>query len=101
MSDRTMAALRAVAAAIITIAGIYGFNMPVGEEMLYSAFVCLAFLIVEARIWWRNNNVTDAASDCQVILDAYKNGDPEVIEAVADIIELIHSKDEGEDDEVE
>ena len=96
MTDRTSAAIRAIAAAIITIAGLYGFQLPFADdeayELIYSAIVCLAYLIVEARIWWKNNNWTPQASRAQLILDAEKAGDEEVIQAVDDIIAGIHER---------
>lgn len=92
MTDRTMAVLRIVAGAIITIAGIYGFSLPFGEETVYSALVAAIFLITQIILWWRNNNVTEAASKAQVILDRCKAGDPEVIEAVDGLIESINEE---------
>jgi len=99
MSDRTVAAARALAAAIITIAGIYGFNMPIGDEMLYSVIVAAIYLITEAIIWWKNNNWTHEASTAQVILDALKSGDEEVAAAVDEIIAGIHERSGVEDAE--
>lgn len=90
MSDRTLAVIRIIAGAIITIAGIYGFSLPFGEETVYSGLVCAVFLIVQVILWWKNNNVTDAASNAQVILDRYKAQDPEVIKAVNTLIENIN-----------
>ena len=90
MSDKTVAAARALVAAIITIAGIYGFNLPVGDEMLYSIIVAIVYLITEAVIWWKNNNWTPQASRAQIILNAEKEGNLKVIQAVDEILEMIH-----------
>ena len=92
MTDRTKAVLRIVAGAIITIAGIYGFGLPFGEETVYSALVAAIFLITQVILWWRNNNVTEAASKAQVILDRCKAEDQEVIEAVDGLIESINEE---------
>lgn len=93
MSDRTMAVIRIIAGAIITIAGIYGFSLPFGEETIYSALVAAVFLITQVALWWKNNNVTDAASLAQSLLDRLKAGDAEVIEAVDKLIEEINAEE--------
>lgn len=93
MTDRTMAVIRIIAGAIITIAGIYGFSLPFGEETIYSALVAAVFLITQVVLWWKNNNVTDAASLAQSLLDRLKAGDAEVIEAVDRLIEGINAEE--------
>lgn len=92
MTDKTMAIARCIVAAIIEIAGIIGFTLPIGEESLYCIVASLVMAATYLWVWWKNNNVTDEASKAQILLDAMKADDPEVIQAVGDIIQAIHEE---------
>ena len=92
MTDRTLAIARLLVAFIVDVAAIYGYTLPVGEEMLYPICALVVMLITHVWVWWRNNNVTEAAQKSQVILDMLKADDPEVIQAVDDIIQAIHEE---------
>ena len=92
MTDRTLAIARLLVAFIVDVAAIYGYTLPVGEEMLYPICALVVMLITHVWVWWKNNNVTDEASKAQILLDAMKADDPEVIHAVGDIIQAIHEE---------
>lgn len=92
MTDRTLAIARLLVAFIVDVAAIYGYTLPVGEEMLYPICALVVMLITHVWVWWKNNNVTDEAQKSQVILDMLKADDPEVINAVDDIIRAIHEE---------
>ena len=92
MDDRTLAIARLLVATIVDVAAIYGYTLPVGEEMLYPICALVVMLVTHVWVWWRNNNVTEAAQKSQVILDMLKADDPEVIQAVDDIIAAIHEE---------
>jgi len=99
MTDREMAIARVIVAAIIEIAGIIGFTLPVGEESLYCMVASAVMLATFLYTAWKNHNVTHAASEVQVILDAMKRDDVEVIEAVNDLVEKIHDESIENEDE--
>ena len=92
MTDRTLAIARLLVAFIVDVAAIYGYTLPVGEEMLYPICALVVMLVTHVWVWWRNNNVTEAAQKSQIILDMLKADDPEVINAVDDIIRAIHEE---------
>lgn len=92
MTDRTLAVARLLVTFIIDVAAIYGFTLPIGEELLYPICALVVMILTHVWVWWRNNNVTDAAQKSQVILDMLKADDPEVINAVDDIIRAIHEE---------
>lgn len=92
MTDRTLAIARLLVAFIVDVAAIYGYTLPVGEEMLYPICALVVMLVTHVWVWWKNNNVTDEAQKSQVILDMLKADDPEVINAVDDIIRAIHEE---------
>lgn len=92
MTDRTLAIARLLVAFIVDVAAIYGYTLPVGEEMLYPICALVVMLVTHVWVWWKNNNVTDEASKAQILLDAMKADDPEVIQAVGDIIQAIHEE---------
>lgn len=92
MTDRTLAIARLLVAFIVDVAAIYGYTLPVGEEMLYPICALVVMLVTHVWVWWKNNNVTDEASKAQILLDAMKADDPEVIKAVGDIIQAIHEE---------
>ena len=92
MTDRTLAIARLLVAFIVDVAAIYGYSLPVGEEMLYPICALVVMAITHAWVWWKNNNVTDEAGKAQVLLNAMKADDPEVIQAVDDIIAAIHEE---------
>ena len=92
MTDRTLAIARLLVAFIVDVAAIYGYTLPVGEEMLYPICALVVMLVTHVWVWWKNNNVTDEAGKAQVLLNAMKADDPEVIQAVDDIIQAIHEE---------
>ena len=99
MDDRTLAVARLLVALIVDIAAVYGYSLPVGEELLYSIAALVVMAITHIWVWWKNNNVTEAASKSQLILNSLKADDPEVIQAVDDIIAAIHDESGIEDAE--
>ena len=82
---------------IIDIAAVYGYSLPVGEELLYSIAALVVMAVTHAWVWWKNNNVTDEASKSQLILNMLKKNDPDVTQAVDEIIAAIH-EDAGIED---
>ena len=90
MDDRTIAVARLLVALIVDIAAVYGYSLPVGEELLYSIAALVIMAVTHIWVWWKNNNVTDEASKSQILLRAMKEDDPDVIQAVDDIIAAIH-----------
>lgn len=99
MTDRTLAIARLLVAFIVDVAAIYGYTLPVGEEMLYPICALVVMLVTHVWVWWKNNNVTEEASKSQILLQAMKDDDPEVIQAVDDIIAAIHDESGLEDAE--
>ena len=97
MSDRTLAVARLLVAFVVDVAAIYGYTLPVGEEMLYPICALVVMVVTHVWVWWRNNNWTDEASKSQVLLNAMKDGDEEVISGVQDLIEGIHERSGIED----
>ena len=90
MDDRTLAVARLLVALIVDIAAVYGYSLPVGEELLYSIAALLVMAVTHIWVWWKNNNVTEEAGKAQVLLHALKADDPEITEAVDELIAHIH-----------
>ena len=99
MTDKAMAIARCIVAAIIEIAGIIGFTMPIGEESLYCIVASLVMAGAYLWVWWKNNNVSHSASQAQILLNSMKQGDVEVISDVREIIDRIHEEAGIEDAE--
>ena len=97
MTDRTIAIARIIVAAIIEIAGIIGFSLPIGEESLYCIVASIVMCATFCYTAWKNHNFTHAASQVQILLDSYKSGDIETIEGVQSLVEHIHEKSGIED----
>ena len=92
MTDRTLAIARLLVAFIVDVAAIYGYTLPVGEEMLYPICALVVMLVTHVWVWWKNNNVTAAAAKAQVLLYAMKAGDTEVEDGVMELIQGIHER---------
>lgn len=99
MTDKTMAIARCIVAAIIEIAGIIGFTLPIAEENLYCIVASLVMAGAYLWVWWKNNNVSHSASQAQILLNSMKQGDVEVISDVREIIDRIHEEAGIEDAE--
>ena len=65
MTDRQNAIIRIVITAAVNIVNLYGFS--VDADALVTAATTAASFATIAWAWWKNNNVTQAASQIQAL----------------------------------
>ena len=69
--ERFKAIVRIVVTAVANIANIYGFA--VDAEMWVNVVLCIASAVTLIWSWWRNNNITYAAQQGQLVVNRIKN----------------------------
>lgn len=68
-----MAFVRLVCTLVATAAAMFGFA--IDAEALFTGAACLLAFGFFVWSWWKNNNVTEAATEAQEVLDLIKMGD--------------------------
>lgn len=71
MGERTKAIITIVITAVLNIANLYGFAVDAGA-VVNAVLTVLSFICI-AWSWWRNNNMTYAAQQGQLVVDNIKN----------------------------
>ena len=74
-----MAFLRLACA--LVAAGLAMFGVAVDADALFVGVMTAVALVAYIWSWWKNNNVTDAATEAQKVLDELKHGVGVTIEA--------------------
>ena len=74
-----MAFLRLACA--LVAAGLAMFGVAVDADALFVGVMTAVALVAYIWSWWKNNNVTDAATEAQKVLDELKKGVGVTIEA--------------------
>ena len=67
-----MAFLRLACA--LVAAGLAMFGVAVDADALFVGVMTAVALVAYIWSWWKNNNVTDAATEAQKVLDELKHG---------------------------
>ena len=74
-----MAFIRLACSLIATGLALYGVS--VDADALFVLAMIVVALVAYIWSWWKNNNVTDAATEAQKVLDELKHGVGVTIEA--------------------
>lgn len=61
-------------AVMLVTAGLALFGVAVDADSLYVVVMCIVAVSAAIVSWWKNNNVTSAATDAQKVLDELKAG---------------------------
>ena len=61
-------------AVMLIAAGFAVFGVTVDADSLFTVVMTVVAVIAAIVSWWKNNNVTDAATSAQKVLDELKNG---------------------------
>ena len=69
-SETASAVVRLAVALIVALGAMLGFD--VDGDAIANAALAVASVVVMAWIWWKNNNVTEAAQEAQLVLDEIK-----------------------------
>lgn len=73
IDSETVAAVARLAVALIVTLGAM-FGVQIDGDAIENAVLAVASVAVLAWVWWRNNNVTQAAQEAQRVLDGIKGG---------------------------
>ena len=68
-------------ACTLVAAGLAMFGVAVDADALFVGVMTAVALVAYIWSWWKNNNVTDAATEAQKVLDELKKGVGVTIEA--------------------
>ena len=77
MNERTKAITRLCVVMVLALNGlltVFGVS-PVSNEQAYSVVSDFAMILSAVWVWWKNNNVTEAAAESQGFLNALKDKD--------------------------
>lgn len=61
-------------AVMLVATGLAVFGVTVDAESLFTIVMCVVAVVASIVSWWKNNNVTEAASAAQKVLDELKSG---------------------------
>lgn len=61
-------------AVMLVTAGLAIFGVTVDADSLFTVVMCVVAVVASILSWWKNNNVTSAASEAQKVLDELKAG---------------------------
>lgn len=61
-------------AVMLIAAGFAVFGVTVDADSLFTVVMTVVAVIAAIVSWWKNNNVTDAATSAQKVLDELKSG---------------------------
>lgn len=68
--ERIVAIVRLVVQLVSLVAG--GFGLAIDPDGLGTIVACAVAFVAGVYSWWRNNNVTEAATEAQHYLDSIK-----------------------------
>lgn len=68
--ERIVAVVRLLVMLVSAVAG--GFGLTIDPDGLSTIVACAVALVAGVYSWWRNNNVTEAATEAQHYLDSIK-----------------------------
>lgn len=71
-SETVAAVARLAVALVVTLFAMFGVQ--IDGDAIENAVLACASVAVLAWVWWRNNNVTEAAQEAQRVLDGIKGG---------------------------
>lgn len=73
-SDWTAERISAIARLVVLLASAVagGFGLTLDPDSLGTIAACAVALVAGVYSWWRNNNVTEAATEAQHYLDSIK-----------------------------
>ena len=72
-TKQTIFAFIRLAVMLITT-GLAIFGVTVDADSLFTVVMCVVSVIAAVLSWWKNNNVTSAATEAQKVLDELKTG---------------------------
>lgn len=72
-SQTAVAFARLFVTLLISVAS--GFGWALDADILLNIVLSAASVALFIGIWWKNNNVTEAAQEAQKVLDELKNGE--------------------------
>lgn len=61
-------------AVMLVTAGLAIFGVTVDSDALFTIVMCVVAVVAAVLSWWKNNNVTNAATEAQKVLDELKAG---------------------------
>lgn len=61
-------------AVMLVTAGLAIFGVTIDADSLFTVVMCIVAVIASIVNWWKNNNVTSAATEAQSVLDELKMG---------------------------
>lgn len=70
-SQTIVAFARLAVTLILSVAAVFGWAL--NWELVYNVIVSALGLAMLVWAWWRNNNVTEAAQEAQLLLDEIKD----------------------------
>lgn len=70
--ERVVAVARLAVMLVAAVAG--GFGLTVDPDALYTIVACAVALVAGVYSWWKNANLTEAATEAQHYLDSIKGG---------------------------
>lgn len=71
-------------ACMLIATGCTMFGIAIDADALFVGVMLVVSVIVYIWVWWKNNNVSKAATEAQKVLDEMKKGVEVVIEDEAD-----------------
>lgn len=74
-SETVAAVARLAVALVVTLMAMFGVQ--IDGDAIENAVLAVASVAVLAWVWWRNNNVTQAAQEAQRVLDGIKDKEEE------------------------
>lgn len=74
-SETVAAVARLAVALVVTLFAMFGVS--IDGDAIENAVLAVASVAVLAWVWWRNNNVTQAAQEAQRVLDGIKEKEAE------------------------
>lgn len=77
MHDFTTERVSAIARLLVTLASMVagGLGIALDADALYTVLACALALAAAVWSWWKNNNLTEAATQAQAYLDTIKGGE--------------------------
>ena len=68
--ERLMALVRLIVPLVVTIASMVGYSLD--ADVVFNVVSTIASVALFVWAWWKNNNMTEAAQEAQVLLNQLK-----------------------------
>lgn len=64
---------RLVSTLLINMAAVFSWN--INEDLVVNVIISALGVLMMGVTWWRNNNITEAAQEAQLLLDELKSNE--------------------------